>query len=126
MTTLWFLRILAGSDIGLTSGFRAWNEARHDRSPGCLPSKAATALSPNQTNGSPAMNHTIRSIALSVLAATATLTFAAVSIPGEADDSGMCLQHGVLAAQFYAPRSDGRMVQLGVPGLRSMVFAARP
>jgi hypothetical protein len=71
------------------------------------------------------MNATLRSIALSVLAATATLTFAAVSIPTQADN-GMCLQSGVLAAQLHAPRSEGRMVQLGVPGLRSMVFAATP
>ena len=65
---------------------------------------------------------TTRSIAFSILAATATLTFAAVSAP--AQTHGMCVQRGLFQAQVYAPRVEGQMVQLGVPGMRSLVFAA--
>lgn len=64
---------------------------------------------------------TTRSIAFSTLAATATLTFATVSTP--AQPGGMCVQRGLFAAQLYSPRVEGQMVQLGVPGMRSVVFA---
>ena len=65
--------------------------------------------------------NTIRSIAFSALAAAATLTFAVVSVPTQAN--GLCLQRGLFAAQLYTPRVEGQMVQLGVPGQRSIVFA---
>lgn len=69
------------------------------------------------------MNTTmIRSIVFSALAAAATLTFAVVSTPTQAN--GLCLQRGLFPAQLYMPRVEGRMVQLGVPGIRSVVFAA--
>lgn len=65
---------------------------------------------------------TIRSLALSVLAAIATLGFAAMSVPTQAN--GLCLHRGLFAVQVQAPNAGGRMVQLGVPGSPSVVFAA--
>lgn len=67
---------------------------------------------------------TIRSIAFSALVATATLSFAVLSVPTAAN--GLCLQRGLLAASIYSPRVEGRMVQLGVPGRPSVVFDTRP
>ena len=63
---------------------------------------------------------TIRSIAFSAVAAIATLTFTVMSVPSQADGPQV---RGLFASQVYRPNAEGRMVQLGVPGLRSIVFS---
>lgn len=70
------------------------------------------------------MNTTLRSLAFSAIAATATLTFAVLSTPTQAN--GLCLQRGVLLTQLFTPQTEGRMVQMGVPGLAAVVFANQP
>ncbi|MGH8516503.1 MAG: hypothetical protein ACREUE_03485 [Panacagrimonas sp.] len=67
---------------------------------------------------------TLRSLALSALAAMATLMFAVLSTPTEAN--GLCLQREVPLAQLFAPRIEGRMVQVGMPGMAAVVFANQP
>ncbi|MCC2657774.1 MAG: hypothetical protein K0Q76_2882 [Panacagrimonas sp.] len=64
---------------------------------------------------------TLRSIAISAAAAVATLAFTVMSVPTQAN--ALCLHRGIFSTPVYAPRDDGQMVQLGVPGLRSMVFS---
>jgi hypothetical protein len=63
----------------------------------------------------------LRPIIVSAAAAIATLTFTVMSVPTQAN--GVCLHRGTISTQVYAPRHDGAMVQLGVPGMRSLVFS---
>ena len=63
---------------------------------------------------------TLRSIAVSAAAAIATLVFTVMSVPSQATAPQV---RGLFASPVHSVEADGRMVQLGVPGLRSIVFS---